>query len=673
MRMQCRFAGLLILVTGGAAAESVERSQVLLLGQPAGSQEARYADDGSVSVHYEYNDRGRGPKLDATRSVAADGTLSGGDTHGNNYFKGEVKETLSREGDALAWKNSAESEKRALSAPAFYLNLDGVPEDGVLLARALLKAPGNQLALLPAGEARIAKLLTETVKGKDGSKKVSLYAISGLGLLPDYLWLDEQQRFFATYSSWSSQIRVGYEKSLAQIGAVQDKQERQLAVERARALTSRLPETLVIRNARVFDPPSGRVVDQQVVVIRHGKIESVGPTGDAPLPDSSETIDAAGQFLMPGLWDMHAHYQGGADGPLDLASGVTTIRDLANDVKALADHITQIEAGDDIGPRIIRAGIIDGRGPYQGPIKVLADTEAEARAAVDMYARTGHEQIKIYSSIKPELMPVIAKYAHEKGLRVSGHVPAFMTARQFVDNGADEIQHINMLFLNFMFDKVQDTRSPARFTAVAQNAANIDLSSAEVRDFIALLKRRNIVIDPTAVAFEGMFLDRAKRPGPTYAAVIDRLPPTWQRQMRSGAGGLPVEAAQESLYRDSYQRMIEMIGMLHRSGVRIVAGTDDVAGLSLPRELELYVSAGIPPMDVLTLATYGSAGVMKRDQSYGRVAPGYVADLILVDGDPTVNIADIRKVRTTIRGDRRFDADALFHAVSVQPAKRNAP
>ncbi|MBP6326799.1 MAG: amidohydrolase family protein, partial [Dokdonella sp.] len=102
----------------------------------------------------------------------------------------------------------------------------------------------------------------------------------------------------------------------------------------------------------------------------------------------------------------------------------------------------------------------------------------------------------------------------------------------------------------------------------------------------------------------------------------------------------------------------------------IVAGTDDVAGISLPRELELYVEAGIPPRDVLRIATSGSAEVMRRQDDYGRVAPGFVADLILVDGDPTINMADIRRVRTTIRGDRLYDADALFRAVSIEPTPK---
>ena len=657
--------GFLLFATAASAADQVEKSKVLTMGLPSGYAEATYSDDGTVRAHYEFNDRGRGPKIDSVYKVGADGIPVSIENRGNNYMKGEVNEAFTRSGDEANWKNSAENEKRTVQGAAFYLSLDGSPEEYVILARALLKAPGNTLKLLPDGEVRIEKVSTVKAKGKAGTKSVTLYALHGLDLTPSYVWLDDQQRFFASYSGWGSTVREGYEDAIPALGKTQDAQEGRLAEARAKSLTTKLVKPLVITNARVFDPIVAEVVDGASVVIDKGRIVAVGKNVQAPA--GAETLDAQGRFLMPGMWDMHVHFSGQADGLLDIASGVTTVRDLANNPEVLAARIKSIEAGTDIGPRIIKAGIIDGPGPFAGPTKALADTEEKAQAIVDEYARTGHEQIKIYSSIKPELMPAIARMAHAKGLRVSGHVPAFMTARQFVENGADEIQHINMLMLNFLFDKVQDTRSPARFVAIGEYGASIDLSSKEVQDFIALLKRKDIVIDPTVSTFEDMFLGRPGFPGPGYDSIIDRLPVTWQRGVRTGAGGLPIKPGQEALYRKGYQKMIDFTGLLYRSGVRIVPGTDGMAGLNLPRELEIYVSAGIAPKDVLRLATVDSAKVMKRDSEYGRIAPGYVSDVILVDGDPTLNIGDVRKVRTVIRGDRRFDSAALYKAVQIKP------
>ncbi|UXI68520.1 amidohydrolase family protein [Tahibacter amnicola] len=651
-----------------ADAATTENTEVWLVGNLAGKQVATYEDDGSVRVHFEYNDRGRGPSTDSVFRLAGDGTTRSVENRGVDYFKAAVEERYNREGDKVTWKNASEDQARTAAGPAFYLSLQGAPEELVLLGRALLAAPGQRMALLPDGEARIEKLSDLKVKTRQGRKTLSLYALHGLDLTPNYFWLDDQQRFFASYSPWFSMVREGNAAILPQLGKAQDAEEKRVATQRAKSLTTHLTHPLAIRGARVFDPPSGTVQENQVVLVEKGRISAVGDAETVKVPADAQWMDAGNRFLMPGLWDMHVHESGAAQPVLDIAGGVTTVRDLANEGTSLAARIGAIEAGMDIGPRIIKAGIIDGRGPFAGPTKVLADTADEARAHIAEYARTGYEQVKIYSSLKTELVPSIIEAAHAAGLRVSGHVPAYMTARQFVEAGADEIQHINMLMLNFLFDKVQDTRTPARFSAIGEFGAAIDLGAPEVRSFVQLLRDRGTVVDPTVSTFEDMFLSRPGFPGPGSAAIVNRLPATLQRGVRSGAGGLPIKPGQEGAYRDGFQRMIDFVGVLHRSGVRLVAGTDGTAGLALARELELYVAAGIPPKDVLRIATYDAAAVMKRNKDYGRVAPGYVADLILVDGDPTVVMGDIRKVRTVIRGDRWFDSGKLFESVGVKAA-----
>ncbi len=235
-------AGALLLGIGTAAlaAEQVERSEVLTMGAKAGFQEARYADDGSVQVHYEFNDRGRGPKLDSEYRVGADGTVTSVAVKGNDYFKGPVDDTLKRDGNSITWKNASENETRTVEQPSFYLGLNGVPEEYVLLVRALLKAPEQKLAILPAGEARIEKLIELKVNGKPGKKKVTLYAVHGLDLTPSFFWLDDQQRFFASYSSWSSLVREGYAGALPTLAKTQEAREKQQAQQRATNLTETL-------------------------------------------------------------------------------------------------------------------------------------------------------------------------------------------------------------------------------------------------------------------------------------------------------------------------------------------------------------------------------------------------------------------------------------------------
>jgi amidohydrolase family protein len=353
------------------------------------------------------------------------------------------------------------------------------------------------------------------------------------------------------------------------------------------------------------------------------------------------------------------------DGLLHMAAGVTSVRDLANDVETLMAMRDRFDSGTEIGPRVLMAGFLDGRGPYQGPSKVFADTEEEARRNVEMYASKGYVQIKVYSSLKPELVPRVAEMAHSHGMRLSGHVPAFMTAEQFVNAGADEIQHMNFIFLNFMFDTVQDTRTPARFTEVAKHAAEIDLNSARVRDFIRLLQDHKTVLDPTLNVFEGMFTDRPGTISASYAAVADRLP----TQTRRGFfyGGLQPPGGMDQRYREAFQQMLKMTKALYDAGVPIVAGTDALAGFSLHRELELYEQAGIPAAKVLQLDTLGAARVMKRDQEIGSITPGKLADMILVDGDPSVHVSDVRRVSIVIKNGNVYKVAELDTALGVKP------
>ena len=312
------------------------------------------------------------------------------------------------------------------------------------------------------------------------------------------------------------------------------------------------------------------------------------------------------------------------------------------------------------------AGFMDGPGPFAGPTKVLVSTEKEALDWVDRYAKLGYVQIKLYSSLDPQLVPAIVKRAHQLGLRVSGHIPNGMNAEQAVREGFDEIQHVNFLMLNFLDPKI-DTRTPARFSEVAKHGVEIDLQSDRVKRFIALLKERGTVSDPTLATFEGMFKTEAGEIDPSLAAVADRLPPQVQRGLYGG--GLNPPADQIQRYRDSYRAMQNMVKALYDAGITIVAGTDAQAGFTLHRELELYVDSGIPAPEALRIATLGAAKVMKRDGELGSVAPGKLADMILVDGDPASRIADIRRVVLTVKDGVTYDTAALWREVGVRPVE----
>jgi len=621
-------------------------------GHRAGTETVITSGD-TRTIDFEFNDRGRGPKTHTVMTTDAHSVTASLKIEGNDYFKVPVAETFANG----AWSNGAESGK---GTSGFFVSMYGPPEETGVLARALLAAPGQRLALLPAGEASIRRVGELKVSAGGKTQRVTCYEIGGLGFTPSPVWLDDRKELFASASSWSSVIADGWDSVIPQLLEAQDKW-RDDAVARTAARLTHTPAGggIVITNARLFDPASMTTTPGTTIVIRGNRIESVG--AGIAAPEGLERIDAQGRTVIPGLWDMHTH-NSADDGLLDIANGITSVRDLANDTDFLLDLRKKWDSGVAIGPRIVMAGIIDGPGKYAGPTKVLVDTEDQARAAVDNYAKLGYEQIKIYSSVKPELVPIITRRAHERGLRVSGHVPAFMRAEDAVRDGYDEIQHTNFLFLNFWPD-IQDTRTPIRFTAVAERAALLDLQSAPVQSFLNLLREKKIVIDPTVSIFEGMFTSRKGTMSPSYGMVADRLPP----QVRRGylAGGLAVPEGMDERYLDSFRNLLAMVKALYDNHIPIVAGTDALAGFSLHRELELYVQAGIPPAAVLRIATLGAASVMKHDDQLGSIVPGKLADLDIIDGDPSINISDVRKVVTVIKDGKVYDARAVASEIGV--------
>jgi imidazolonepropionase-like amidohydrolase len=659
----CLMLPLLASPQASSPAAGNARYTVIIAGNKAGFATSSRNPDGSLQFYYEFNDRGRGPKVTEQVVLDSNGIPIQIANTGIDYEKAPVDERFTIKGGSAKWKNRAEHGDIQISGKAFYVSISGAPQEGAILARALL-ANGGRLPLLPAGEASIEKRGELKIEANGQSRTVAQYAISGLDFTPSPIWLTQDNSFFAFVSAWFTVIPEGWESTVDTLLKAQDEITNQRSAKLARTLGHKPAVSLAFVHANLFDTETATARPNTTVVISGNKVTAVGDDKGIFAPKDAEIIDARGKTLMPGLWDMHVHLAPN-DGLLHMAAGVTSVRDMANDIDQLGAMQRRFDEGSEIGPRVLKAGFLDGRGPYQGPTKVFADSEQEAKDDIDRYAKLGYVQIKIYSSIKPELVPAIAHMAHEHNMRVSGHVPGFMTAQQFVEDGVDEIQHMNFIFLNFMFDKVKDTRNRSRFTEVAAHAAEIDPASPQVQDFVHLLQQHKTVLDPTLAIFEGMFTDRPGTVSASYAAVADRLP----AQIRRGFfyGGLEVPEGMDQRYRDSFQQMLKMEKTLYDSGIRIVAGTDGLAGFTLHRELELYVQAGIPASKVLQLDTLGAARIMKRDHELGSIAPGKLGDMILIDGDPSTHISDIRRVVTTVKDGVVYQNAALYQALGVKP------
>ena len=524
-----------------------------------------------------------------------------------------------------------------------------------------LKAPGHRLPLLPAGEASIE----ESGKLKVGKIELIQYRITGLGFTPQAIWLDHNGNTAASVSSWFSVIQAPYQKAIPQLQEAQQAADDVWSGRLAQALAHVPKGDLVIRNARLFDPRDLSLTPGMSVLVRGDRIVRVAPDAEMKASADAEVIDAHDRFLMPGLWDCHQHFSD-IDGPLDLATGVTSSRDMANDTDTFLKRVARFDNGTELGPRVLKAGIIDGTGEFAGPTKMRVDTAEQAIQDVDWYADHGYVQIKIYSSVKPELVPIIADRAHARGLRVSGHVPAFMSARQFVEGGADEIQHINFIELNFLFPEVKETRNRDRFIKVAEHAHEFTPDKPEVREFITFLKQHHTVLDPTMGAFEGLFCGDPTviTPG-NLEDVAQRFPPQVRRQLLSGA--LEVPKGQEAAYHEAFPAMLRLLKALNDAGVTIIPGTDGLAGYMLHHELELYVRTGIPSAEVLRMATLTPALVMGVNKDRGVIAAGKLADMVLIDGDPTQNIRDINKITTVIKDGKVYDPAAIEKALGIAP------
>lgn len=646
-----------------AAEQETLRYVILSAGHSAGSEVDAFGPGGQIDSAFEFNDRGRGPKIAAHYVLGSDGSPSRVDITGNDYLKAPVDEHFAMENGRAHWKST--SEDASANAGGFYVSNNGPAVEAAILAEALVKAKGAPVKLYPAGEARLEKLTDTTLEYHGKSVHVTEYAITGLSFEPQTLWLDDAQRFFATPGKWFAFLREGWEGANEKLYALQKTAADERYVRLARELARRPERPVAIEHVRVFDSENAAVREDQTVVMEGDHVAQAGPSASVQAPPNAEHVDGRGKTLVPGLFDMHAHLQP-LDGLLNIASGVTSARDMGNDIDELARLQSQWESGTTIGPRVWKSGFIDGPGPFQAPTGIFVSTPEEAQAAVNRYADLGYIQIKLYSSLKPELVPGITKLAHERGLRVSGHVPNGMIASQFVEAGADELQHINFIFLNFLASKVKDTRTPERFTAVGANAAKLDLDSKEVKDFINLLLQHHTTVDVTMAAFEGMFTGRPGKASPDFAPILSRLPAQVQRSAYSG--GLPVTAETDQLYRDSYATMLKMTKKMYDAGVPILAGTDALVGLMLHRELELEVKAGIPPAKALQVATWNSAKLLKQENELGSIAPGKKADFVLVDGDPSKNISDIRRCRLVAKNGTVFKSDAVYAAVGIKPA-----
>ena len=439
-------------------------------------------------------------------------------------------------------------------------------------------------------------------------------------------------------------------------------------------------QTLVFTHVTVIDVTGGASQTDMTVVITGNRISTMSKSGAGPAPAGARVIDATGKYLIPGLWDMHVHSAASAERefPVYLALGVTGVRNMHTTVDTALELTRAIKrrgTAGALGPRFLANGpIIDGPRPAQRGSVAIGSPDA-ARRAVDSLAAGGAEFIKVYNLLPRAAYLAAVEQAKQRGLPVVGHVPFEMRAEDVANAGQRSIEHLDGL--DFACSTRGDSlranllARPSRELWQRTQIALVETWSADACAPAIEAYRRNgtwqvptLVIGWSIVAGDTVLADSASMsvvPSATRAA--------WRTFVSELSEG---ERRKERL---DFAQALEATRLLHRAGVPMLAGTDVgnpllVPGYSLHRELELLVQAGLPPLAALQAATINPARFLNATDSLGTVAPGKLADLVLLDADPLVDIGNTRRIRAVVVNGRLLDRTALD--AMLRPARTEA-
>ena len=488
------------------------------------------------------------------------------------------------------------------------------------------------------------------------------YTVSGLIWGQESLWMDDSQNLMALVSvdaefDHFEAVREPYEANLQVFIAAAVKAD--LSALAKLTATSRMAPArkLAILGATLEDSTGAGPVKDSVILIERGVITAVGPRSQASIPKDATILDASGKYAVPGLWDMHAHYEQVEWGPIYLAAGVTSVRDVANEFEFIRTLHDELDGKENlaIGPHLEFAGIIDGSGPSSVGV-TTAETPEQALQWVEKYKAAGAKQIKIYSSVRPEVVKAITAAAHARGMTVTGHIPEGMTAIEGVNDGIDQINHINYELPYFARTILGPDGKPDRSKAPVP-----ELNGPRVNDLISTLQSHHTVLDPTIALYE-MFLNT--KPLEQVEPGIKHLP----LQLREALDSPPATGDKAAVADARWQAMMASLRLLHAAGIPIVAGTDQaIPGYSLHRELELYVEAGFTPREALQAATILAARAVGVEKESGSLEVGKRGDVLLLNADPLADIHNTRAVWRTVSQGAVYDPAPLWQSVGFLP------
>jgi len=438
-------------------------------------------------------------------------------------------------------------------------------------------------------------------------------------------------------------------------------------------------QTLTITNATIIDVSSGVLHRGSTVVIDGNRITSVSQSSPAAAAAKGQTVDAKGMFLIPGLWDMHAHvyFDSAAAAiandfilPLFLVNGVTGVRDMGSLLDPVLRGRAAIAAHTVLGPRLIVSGpMLDGPDAnYKAAIAIK--TPEDGRKAVDMLKSRGVDFIKIQSGVPHDAFLAIAKEATRLGIEFEGHVPDAVRAADAVTAGQRSFEHLIGIFEASSPDesKYLSRKYLAGKDTAARKTIGMFLETfdqAREKTIIQLLAAKQVWQCPTLLWERGQWLvdtvDYNKDPDIAYAAR------SWVKDWPGASASILKSLDTDPLrVRERFvAHELDLVKKLHEARVPFLAGTDTPAGVdvipgaSLHRELERFIAAGFTPLEALQTATINPAKFYGREKDFGSVQPGRIADLVLLRANPLENIVNTRTVSGVIADGRYFSATDL--------------
>ena len=599
--------------------------------------------------------RGQVFETDSASHVGADGVLDRVTIRGFTP-NGDAAESFVIAGGRATWKSPVDGGSTAYTAPAEYTAFGGPIDLTADLAERLIASPDRSLALLPAGRARAEPIGTAIVGGGVAGSTVTAYAITGLSNTPIPVWMDDSGKFFGVIGALSW-IRSGFEALESKLQKIQDEALAKRSPAIAKALLKTPSGPVAFTHVRAF-LAGDHFAENQTIVVERGVVTQAGAAAQVAVPAGAQIIDGNGETLVPGLWDSHMHFQDDASGPALLSLGVTSVRDPGNNNSLTLARAARRARGELLSPRVYPSVMIDGKGPNTAQAASVANSQDEALAIARKAKSEGFIAIKLYGTLNPAWVRATAAEAHRLGLHVHGHLPAGMRPSQAIDDGYDEITHIYFVMMQAMPDDVvAKSNGMSRFLGPGRYAKDVKLDAEPMKSLIAKMAQRKITVDPTLVVAESLYVPENGDLSPAYAPFVGTLPPVVERGFRQGGFVMPPGVTRAD-FRASFAKLSELVGALHKAGVPIVAGTDG-SGMELVRELELYVAAGFTPAEALASATIGTAHLVGADARTGSIAVGKAADLVLVGGDPSKRIGDLRHTRIVMMDGKLMDADAL--------------